>query len=163
MRANYRYCLIVFLFLWSCIKPLPDEELTMKKTPYIGTEIQMDGYYSVFDKDYNQYSNLIFYSNGILLSFSYSKEYADFYRDKKIINLIRDTKERWNLYQISNDSIAIQGWTLNNNYQYVIKNIKAKIINDTTISLKSVKNESWISYHFKRFSPKPDSTNVFIK
>ena len=163
MRANYRYCLIVLLFLYSCVETLPDEELTMKKTSYNGKEIRVDGYYKGSIANYNTYSNLIFYSNGVLLSFDYIKSNENKLQNFSFIENIRTRKSNWGLFQITRDTVFIQVWRLNDYiYQNIIFNYKCVIKNDTTL-FRIYNNGDTTKYNFNKFSPKPDSTNVFIK
>ena len=158
---------ILIPFFYSCIGTLPDEELTMFRTPYNGKEIRLDGYYSGLNYQsgnttYIQY--MFFYSNGILYtSFGYNNDITDINEIIKLMDKDRKDKREWAVFKVSGDSIIMQGWRLRDDvYQNYAYNYRYKIINDTTLYYE----DSWgstKSYYFKKFSPKPDSANVFIK
>jgi len=157
--------IILFLVLvCSCIRTLPDEKLTMTRTPYYGNEIRFDGYYFQFLPSYNTFSNLIFYRDGVMMSFDYSNKIEDFYNNNKYVELVRKNKDSWGVFIVKNDTIKVQEWYPNPDYviQYLTSNYKLKILNDTTLFI-GFQNSNSATYHFKKFSPKPDSTNVFIK
>jgi hypothetical protein len=162
---------------------LPDEELTMTLKPYTGKEFRIDGYYigtSNFtgknDKNYNNYK--FFYSNGLVFS-SYSYDInGKIYDITEIIADMernRNKKDLWGVFKLEENEILTQGWVnsasaavIGNDRLYSLINGYYKIINDTTILYKNCTgyitldlNEYY--YHFKKFSPKPDSTNTFIK
>jgi len=92
----------------------------------------------------------------------------DRFIDKNYIDLIKSIKTYWFIFQIENSIITIQGWENNTGSGSHVLTKYGKILNDTTFVLnqeivddKSKKiNEK---YEFREFSPKPDSTNVYIK
>jgi hypothetical protein len=161
---TYLFLFVFALLAYSCIGTLPDEELTIKRTSYYGNEIRLDGYYFEFLPSYNTYSNLIFYRNGVMMSFDYTSKIKDFYNNNKYVESVKKDKDSWGIYIVRNDSIIVQEWYLNPNniVQFKVSNYKLKILNDTTLFIGTQNGDSAI-YHFKQFSPKPDSTNVFIK
>ena len=80
-------------------------------------------------------------------------------------------KHDWGTFQINKDSIVFERWypaEVSKSYYR-----SGKILNDTTFvitesyRLRNGKKKEWREknevYHFKAFSPKPDSTNRFIK
>ena len=174
--------ILLFLFVviqFSCVHVLPDEELTMTRTSYTGKEFRIDGYYvgttnyGISEKNYNSYK--FFYSNGLVFSsFSYdiNKKIPDINEIIANMERYRDSKDLWEVFQLENNVIHTQGWgnsgTVFGEYRlYSLVNQYYKIINDTTILYE--KSTGYYSgnyneyYYFKKFSPKPDSTNIFIK
>jgi len=82
----------------------------------------------------------------------------------------------WGIFKINGQSIQIKRWLSGNGQDYPIQTLKGTIINDSTINIfqkigdesssKNSKKKTYIvdeTYHFRQFSPKPDSTNKFIK
>jgi len=155
--------LIIFfsLIFCSCVRTLPDEELTMTRIAYNGKEIRLDGYYTGAQPNQNKYFDYIFfYTNGVVFSFG---NLPDINLSQYLGGSTR--KPDWSVFQIKNNVINLQGWTENGSdfvRQYVLKDDSYTIINDTTLFYETSKGYK-TTYHFKKFSPKPDSTNVFIK
>ncbi len=92
------------------------------------------------------------------------------FADGSYYDLIKDSKTRWGVFIIEGAIIKIESWTPSEiKLAYVYEGI---ILNDTTFHIK----ESYrirkgnktdvrikdVIYHYKQFSPKPDSTNVFV-
>src|ERR1035437_9215882 len=111
--------LILFLiipFFYSCIETLPDEELTMIRTPYNGKEFRLDGCYISGDKQITSsctYS--FFYTNGVVFSFSDSKNIENINQFSPGIDNIRKDKIFWKVFQVESNVIHVQGWTDNDN------------------------------------------------
>jgi hypothetical protein len=163
MKTKLITIILFLLFVCSCLRTLPDEELTITRIPYNGKEIRIDGYYTGLIPGQTKYSNYIFfYSNGVVFSFGYYNGL----NPNQMVDVIGDVinwKDSWGIFQIKNDSIFIQGWRLKDiGSQFLLRNNQYKIINDSTL-LEKVQSGNSSIYYFKKFSPKPDSTNVFIK
>lgn len=152
---------ITILFLYTCNYPAQDVEFTMSKTAYIGTDFRLDGYYYKYDSKYQNYLNIIFFRNGLMLSFSELNKYEFIYNNAVILDRIMNTKSSWWIYNVKNDTISIQGKVLNDDYtQYSLFSYNLKILNDSTL----INTKDTLSkLRFNKFSPKPDSTNIFIK
>ena len=153
--------LILIYICQSCVT-IPDEELTMNRVPYIGNEIKISGYYFGYSRSDLQYCDyILFYSNGVMLSSTYKN-------DTKISTVFENFKKRtyksdWALFQVNDSVISIQGWkSVTGPYNYILNNYQYKIINDSTLFYKYTNGDT-TRYHFVRYFPKPDSTNVFIK
>jgi len=164
MKSNF---IFIFIFiLQACVRTLPDEELTMTRTPYAGKEIRLDGYYTGAAPGQSKYYDYkFFYSNGVLFSFATIPDVDIKKHLSQYNNIGRDSKTCWQIFQVENNVINVQGWTENGSdfiRQYVLKNDSYTIINDTTLFYENSKGYK-TNYYFKKFSPKPDSTNVFIK
>jgi len=104
--------------------------------------------------------------------------------DKKVqhrvdnIELFKESRSSWGVFSTANDSaIVVQNWhEAANGGAYPIRTLEGTIVNDTTIHFhkllgaypnnkggkKKIKAIDE-TYHFRSFSPKPDSTVVFIK
>lgn len=94
-------------------------------------------------------------------------------REKEYIN----TQIGWGVFNVTGSEIVIERWvTASGGGTYPTQMLKGVIKNDTTIhfhtligvhpvNYNSKKKVLTIdeTYHFRQFSPKPDSTNNFIK
>jgi hypothetical protein len=158
------YCtLILLLALCSCtVETLPDEELTIKQEAYTGNQLRMDGFYKGLQTGQTLYYDFIFiYSNGITFCIGHKNVNSISDMDKDIDAAV-SIKDHWGLFQIHNDSVYIQRWRARETViQYLLTNYQYKIINDTTLYYKNSYGET--TYRFVKYSPKPDSTNTFIK
>ena len=175
-----RYCLIVFLFFLvacgDCLKDffIKDRDFSMKAIPYTGNELKINGYYyKNKDKD-NEYSRvMIFYANGILLNVNISTvEIEDRLKATDFTKRYRDCMACWGPFNINNSVFQFEFYAIfGNNWHTCIAH--CKILNDTTFNIenitfsktgKVVEIEDFPGkFHFKQFSPKPDSTNNIIK
>ena len=162
MKTSFIFLTMICVF-YSCVSDLSEEEFTMIRTPYDGNKIRFDGFYLVHWKDYPTCENLTFYRNGVVLSFNYDSSINNIYNNNQFIESIRTNKRSWGIYKIINDTVFIQQKTLNEeNTRWVVINFRRKIVNDTTLTAKG-SDGGLLNYQFYKFSPKPDSTNVFIK
>ena len=108
MKTKFISIILLLVLFCSCIKTLPDEKLTIIRTPYIGNEIRLDGYYFEFLPSYNTYSNLIFYRNGVMMSFDYTNKIEDFYNNNKYLESVRKDKDSWGVFIVKNDTVIVQ-------------------------------------------------------
>jgi len=164
----------VFIMFFSCCNTLaPDENLTLQRTDYIGNELRIDGYYVHYfakgktDADFFFENGTVFRVRGRRIDgiSDYSEKR---FLDANFIRLNRDTKTNWSVFEINGDDIVIQGWTHSSGGGIPIATRRGKILNDTTFVITSIHihrqtREINEVYHFRKFSPKPDSTNSFIK
>jgi hypothetical protein len=161
---KYLIILALTLLLYGC----KDEELTLPKIPYTGNEIRTDGYY------YSYYANnstppeeyivtLFLYRNGVILS-------AGAYDERNLNALERKMLERyeslqnekigWGVFIVKNNKIEYEQWSTSAGGGLPVFRNFYNIENDTTL-----RGFTGNIYHFKQFSPKPDSTvaNKWIK
>jgi hypothetical protein len=146
------------------------------------TSLRLNGYYAykyTTITDGLELSNVRFlYKNGIIFDASNHGTHSDIELEKivhdnidKYMDKYRKDANYWKVVSISNSSITIEGWNSSlspKNQDTIIE--KGIILNDTTFRITSlndrkgqlIKSVSNI-YEFKKFSPKPDSTNKFIK
>lgn len=158
----------------SCKKEL--HELSLTKIPYTGDELRIDGYYysnQVFT-DYNGIA--LFYRDGVCMNVYTRIESQDtisFIENEILLNEtlmfnFRNTPNHIGVFQINKESIEFETWEAGRDI--ITFSNYGKILNDTTFLItKQVNNDSGkseslnLTYRFKQFSPKPDSTNTFIK
>ena len=165
MKRLILFCAIVLF--QSC----RDENLLIERAPYYGSELRIDGYY------YKQVDDKIgikfFYKNGIMIDFiSYFPTTNLKEVDVGIAGMYekwKDNKLIWNVFLINSNTVQYSGWSTSvGGGRPSFKSIGI-IKNDTTFHItKSINSdgsefESNDVYHFRQFSPKPDSTNTFIK
>jgi hypothetical protein len=168
---------IVAVMLFSCASCEKElHKLSMAKTPYTGNELRIDGYY---------YSNLtsaddigvaVFYRDGVCINTWVKPVNSDTlsYIENEIlindafINKIKSIPTHIGVFQINTKSIEFETWEVGRDI--ITFSNYGEILNDTTFLItKQVNNDSGksyskkLTYRFRQFSPKPDSTNTFIK
>lgn len=156
----------------SCKK---DHLHELQKTPYLGSELRIDGYYyySWDDQGITQYSIVVFYRDGTMLRPTIASDkngsLAEIESEINTGNLYASNSERkssWGVYNVLNDSIATSKWfpVFLGGHQTALSG--GNIINDSTFEITSHENFkgglSPETYYFRQFSPKPDSTNSFL-
>lgn len=155
---------LIFL-LFSCCK-LFDDELSIERTNYTGAELRIDGYYysETFEPPYPNYcvAKSFFYRNGVKLG-ACSYDTTEMSVEEYYATL-KKSKLNWYVFKIEGNTITIEGW---DNLTQTFKEY-GEILNDTTFRISKIErsgrtDKSNSIYHFKQFSPKPDSTNSFIK
>lgn len=169
-------CTTLFCSCESLIEKLfgKNEELSFTKTEYNGDQLRIDGYYYCKHEgaELSRLRILFFYRDGILLygGFPLLNELGD--RENEFISgqyskFAKKYPSDWGLFTV--DSISIQYEMLYGGpfLAYIDSGI---IINDTTFVIlkrKSSygKDEKVLqdTFRLKPFSPKPDSTNIYIK
>ena len=167
-------CFCIFITT-GCKKGWRDDKLSLDRTDYNGSELRIDGYYYQ-EKDGEFYSLYFFYKNGVLqdLGGGYTpSELSEL--ESKIKNgtfdNANDVKYYWGVFQVDGSGIKFEKWYGERPYPAFVRD--GYIVNDTTFVItqsyrmkrgkKKVERAKDETYHFKKFSPKPDSTNEFIK
>jgi len=171
---------VIILLMSNCSKDkvLKDDELTLKKMSYTGNQLKINGYY------YQKYGNpekltiYLFYYNGILLhagdGYEYNKlnEFEQNIMSAEFIDKLKGSKYAWGVFNIEENNMHFERWypSLPPLKAYVRA---GQILNDTTFVItesyrmkkgkKTEVDSESETYHFRQFSPKPDSTNIFIK
>ena len=168
-----KFLLVIATFLLTaCYTELND--LTMDKTPYFGDELRIDGYY-YSSIEYDKYRNVaVFYRDGFCIRIGAEPESQEIFNyieneillNDAFINKMKNVPTNIGLFQIMYPDIQFEIWE----YRTDPTTYFGTIINDTTFIVnKWVNNrikktyEGNLTYRFKQFSPKPDSTNVYIK
>ncbi|MBO7478821.1 MAG: hypothetical protein J6U04_12925 [Salinivirgaceae bacterium] len=164
----------------SCKKLFEDEELSMERVDYTGTELRTDGYYYyMLQVEHNGIQEkrvfpIFLYRNGVSLSAASSFDCSEIEQKEnefingKLYHTINGYKILWSVFTISGKSIEFEGWDDLGGAHLYTKKVYGKILNDTTFHIyqehiDGIDKECDRTYHFKQFSPKPDSTNRFIK
>lgn len=165
----------IMIYSNSCNKDiLSDDKLTLDKIPFTGNQLRIDGYY--FQKmDNSIFTIYFFYNDGTVLygggSFPISEieDYEVEFTSEEWITSAKESKIRWGLFQIEGNRISFERWYPSSGGPLPAYIRTGEILNDTTFLInKSIRsdgsNEKELNetYHFKQFSPKPDSTNGFI-
>lgn len=149
-------------------------KLQLEKLNYTGNELRIDGYYyeEIENPEVGLYSQAyFFYHDGVVLNTAGT--YID--SEYQVIDSFSNSYRRshWGLFNIDNNIIKIEHWAVHelNGWPTYIR--EGEILNDTTFTItesyrlkrgkkKDREEVNWV-YHFKQFSPKPDSTNNFVK
>ena len=173
----------IFLFIFisilgtfvSCCKVfLPNEKLSMKREDYKGNELKIDGYYYHHQEDENNKFTLIvfLYRNGIIISTrAYPTLDLSVVEEEMVkeFNEIQKSKVGWGVFRINYNSFEYEEWT-SPTEGMTLRKSSGFIENDTIFcitehffSYNKKKYHVDQVYHFRQFSPKPDSTNIFIK
>ncbi len=164
----------------SCRKTglFQDDELSLSRQDYTGNQLKVDGYYSFnYTNEEDYVSIYFFYKNGVILSGGSGlqrelPEKEEGFRNGTFDNKANSIKFLWGVYQIEGSNIKFERWYPSEKPYRAYVN-EGEILNDTTFRItqsyrtkngkKTEVSEENETYHFKAFSPKPDSTNAFIK
>ena len=163
-----------------------DDKLSITKKNYLGKELKIDGYYlediseySLEDMDDAYIGSYFFYQNGILLngrsrknSLKEINEQEEKYKNGSYYKDVKDSKLSWGLFEIEEKTIRFQRWYPSSGGPLKAYVREGTIINDTTFRITrsyriveeaktEIRSKNEL-YRFKKLSPKPDSTNVFV-
>jgi hypothetical protein len=165
--------LFIMSGLLSCDE-FRDDVMTLQKQPYLGNELRTDGYYYYWHENNICIAPHFFYKNGCSLvipgTYSDLKEAEEKIEHSYIQNLAyRDAQYHWGSFHINGNHIMMQYYQ-GDNYRTIVKVKEGRILNDITFQMilcyrvngEDRENINEI-YHFRQFSPKPDSTNKWIK
>ena len=167
---NFVFLIIGMLFT-NCSVFYEKDEVLPNAKPYTGNQLRTNGYYYLITPSDNViYKPLVLYTNGVLLftilgSGGNTLEEMDNIIRKLYIQDTQYSKDKynWGVFFINgNNTIKIH--ILSHFYPHRESVYEGVILNDTTFHItKSSNGNRNDMYHFRQFSPKPDSTNVFIK
>ena len=165
--------MILFLLLGGinyCSLLFPDDPLRMERVDYIGNELRVDGYYYLHQEDGTHV--LFLYRNGTMImtrhywSLDLTVVEAEVMKE---IDEFQKRKSNWGVFMIKGNKIEYENWIYPYE-RYKIMEGSGNIENNTSFRITEKYypynlrtehvNEVW---HFKQFSPKPDSTNNFIR
>ena len=171
------FIMIIIFFIGNCKKDTilgHDDTLSMNRTSYTGTQLKINGYYYQLQGGV-YYTLYCFYRNGVLvyLGGGYNQsqlgELENNIQNGSYYNTLKNYKDNWGVFIIQNSNIKFEKWEPGSGgplHSYIRE---GTILNDTTFHItKSMRsNGSEVTsendtYHFKKFSPKPDSTNKFV-
>jgi hypothetical protein len=169
MRKIYILLLILCI---SCKQLCKDTSFSIYKVPYNGT-LRLNGYYYEEPKD-SLTTIYVLYNDGIVClpgSPTISK------MDKYILEnnnstILKDSKYAWGVFNIVGNIIKIEEWEPTM-CGYPVRLSTGTILNDSTYiitqyslrtgSKTNTTNDVKMIYHFRKFNPKPDSTNSYVK
>lgn len=156
-----------------------DDGLSIKREPYTGSLLRIDGYYyekyAIGNGDY-RYNIYFFYKNGTVLygetpsGDELQQKEAEYISGSFYVK-IKEQKYYWGLFKVENNNIKFERWYPGDPpLKAYIR--EGNIINDSTFIItesyrmqggkKTEVRARSETFHFKAFSPKPDSTNKFI-
>tara|TARA_R110002072_G_scaffold263270_2_gene422115 strand:- start:379 stop:1155 length:777 start_codon:yes stop_codon:yes gene_type:complete len=166
---------IAILLCFSCTKKV--EELSMNKSSYHGSELRIDGYYYSELSSDNSVGVAVFYRDGVcihlFLGISGTSDTLNFIEkeillNRNLISSLWAEPTEVGVFEINGQALEFECWQAGRTIRPFKFN--CSIRNDTTFYLKNVITDSEgstiqynLPYHFKKFEPKPDSTNTFIK
>ena len=161
-----------FLILYSCWRE--DDLLRNERIDYFGNELRIDGFYYSYDQ--GKIINVIFlYRNGIyFLVNSDGKERTN--PDEVVTLLTKEHIERcktnkvlWGIFLLNGNDILIEKWAFAGPGWKSTVIESGTILSDTSFIItkrndsRAGNKEAVYEYFFYPHSPKPDSTNIFIK
>jgi len=153
-----------------------DDKLSLERIDYNGNELRINGYYYMKDPYRSQIHVFFLYKNGIILDGSAfdienTNRTEEWYRNGFYATNATKYKYNWGVFQIDGYQIKYEKWTPVQGPLWAAT-YEGVIINDTTFVInnyfrakdagKKAPTEVHWEYHFKKFNPKPDSTNRFI-
>ena len=169
----------------SCEREYLDEELSMKRTDYTGNELRIDGYYYrryqfVDSKGVEQddFIPCFLYRNGVstytyVYHYSEQEQAEEEFKNEGYPELMKNDRFRWRIFRIQGNTIEFEGqdyYSRAASAECVGFKKFGEIIDDTTFMItkeivggKVNEYAKGAVFRFKQFSPKPDSTNRFIK
>lgn len=144
------------------------EEFKLKKVNYLGSELRIDGYYYL--KYESGYCSFFLYKNGMFLSNGCTNHIESVEELDLLLSdsALQERKNKhqyvWGLYKVIEDKVIIERWETWNGMPFKVKRSNGNLISNTKFSTSAMKNlEVFEIYEYREFSPKPDSTNRFIK
>ncbi|MGB3548963.1 MAG: hypothetical protein WBA17_18460 [Saprospiraceae bacterium] len=142
------------------------EELSLLREDNSQSAINMDGYF--YTKYEYGYIALFFYENGVVYTTNTIEGISDLeYLDDHIRRKHSEAKAIqlrwfWGIYRTEGDIIKLNYWLSGTGSVYPAEISEGKIVNPSTIRIPWI-NDQLNEFKFRQFSPKPDSTNAFIK
>jgi hypothetical protein len=166
-----------FILCFSCSQFNGESNsFSLEKETNHTKKIKLRGYYlrEVSIPDGKALNIIFFYENGVLMSpgsFEEKQGKVERYlRHNLFMSKVKDLQVSWGLYTIKDDSISFEKWYHGGGPTKILQIRKGIILNDTTFLIGSVFRSNGTEktlvkeyYYFKKFNPKPDSTNQFIK
>lgn len=170
MVNSFKILLISSIAIMAC--QVRYAKLTYQRTNYLGDEIVTQGYFYCMDTLESHFQGnlerepivrtLFFYKNGALLSlnipFDDFDELERTLMDTSFLLTLKEVPYGWGIFLINNREITINEWAPGTGGKHPSFVYKLDIVNDTTIYHAYGED----TYHFRRFTPKPDSVNRFV-
>lgn len=175
---------ILILMIFTIVRCTSFQPLSLKQEMFSANNLKLNGYYYSFDDGVNKafflYGNGVFHDriwDGIDSYYTNNLDSLDievsriYEKEKKY-----PIRYSWGAFKVSNSNIKIERWLSGNGQAYPTQMLIGKILNDSTIHFSEkigdngvIKGKEKIvynineTYHFRQLSPKPDSTNQYIK
>jgi len=158
------YLSVIFIWFFLTYCSTWRKPLRLTRIDYVGNEFKTNGFY------YNRsLGNFLVYVNGIYLHGGTGQESLDAITYKwtkskfSESDFLNKTAMDWGVFQINYPSILIEHWHGGDvGTPYPTATYHGKILNDTTIVLYDWPTGQ-DTFYYHPMSPKPDSTNRFIK
>ena len=175
-NKNMKYIAILIISTFVACFTVKDHQLRLERVDNQNSLIKLNGYYfDPFPTSIDSSLSILFlYSNGIVLdagarNINELEDAEKFFKSLEFNSEIKKRKYGWGVYIIDNSKITIELW---NAGEPPLKTFihEGDILNDTTFHInefywsnkKGEIKQRDHTFHFKPFSPKPDSTNTFI-
>jgi|SRR5690606_20074147 len=173
-KSFYLFFCIPLICVSCALKPL-----TLQRVDNKSGLFKLNGFYYGKSENFSRNGVYIFYENGVMLLFGNLQEKDLDYWKGKILNLNNYQKIPywWGVYQVDNNgNMELENW-YSTDYEYPTVRFRGKVVNDTTLliahpSVDKLKSTTYFNefsasvvdtFQFIPLSPKPDSTNNFIK
>lgn len=169
MKMNVVLLIIMLIHVTSCKKMKEfDDALSLQRQNYQGSELLLDGIYYTEKENFEgiYYQRYTLFRDGIIRDLGATLELdSQNYLSGK-------SKADWGIFQIENGNIKFERWYPSSGGPLKAYVRSGRILNDTTFHItesyrmqngqKTEIRERDEIYHFRQFSPKPDSTNSFV-
>jgi hypothetical protein len=167
---------IIFFKISSCFL-YKSPPLNLDRRSLLNNSFKTNGYYWSNLRDSNEglKSIYFFYNNGVVLyGYSFNSNISldsidKIYRTNGYFNSARKTQTGWGVFHINDDRIKFETWGASNGPAIVVTRL-GQILNHNSFIISNLYNGYTKKYYakndtfyFHAFSPKPDSTNAFIK
>lgn len=169
---------ILLMFIVTACLMEEDAKLSTPRQDYLGSQLRLNGYYYYYINGNTKYFDTFFlYRNGVLLHTG-ADDTGDLLKfESRLIgtnpNIWRNgSKMHWGVFLIEGLVIKFEKWYCAEGVCKAYGRL-GEIVNDSTFIMKESyrmdqgKKARVIDinevYHFREFSPKPDSTNNYIK
>jgi len=155
-----------------CSKMFPDDNLTLQRIDYNGNELRLNGYYYCYFENTDITVIHFLFRNGIIRNAGGYSRFFENNREQEMLSYYnKSTKTDWGVFVVDGNKIQLEQWieapsgvrlTVNRRSGYIENDSTIHLTESYNFATKETRqiNELW---NFREFSPKPDSTNVFIK
>lgn len=159
VKVALRWMLMSFVFLsvLGCDK-YAREDFSFERQDYTGVALNTDGFY--YKQKDDRFLVFFLYKNGVFHGglFHQATNLKDL-KNTISINSMKDVPYLWGIFQVLNENLIIEKWESGTGGPYPVFQMKAEILNDTTLLFD---NSLYDTVYYHEFSPKPDSTNMWI-
>lgn len=152
-----------------------DAQLSMVKRPYSDIGLRIDGYYYKFNNNRTSVIIYFLYQTGIIqggttVQLANLSETEKWFKDGTFYQGSISYKIDWGIFNIDSSLIKFETWNPpDGGGPLITRTNSGEILNDTTFHITKawesdgdIYNNIDDTYHFKQFSPKPDSACPFI-